>query len=228
MMTGTDNTGTNLTKANKAWSIESSRKQQILAAFPNTEKLIIGFNPVASMRRYEKETVSVEAAQKPNILTLREIAVIYTPNTPSLLLEAWLYNLNDFVNVQNKLNSEQIPEIAYLINNRYSDLNMAELTLLFKRIKMGHYGPLYGNLSGDNILRWFLEFSKEKDWVLAKQKERHSLQNSMTCRQRSEGILSGLVSRFPGLLTEIRKAPFGGPTTSIGQIASKIKNKENG
>lgn len=180
------------------------------------------------MKRYESETVSIEAAQRENILTLQEISLIYTPNTPSLMLEAWLYNLNDFVNVQNKLNPNQIPEIAYLIHNQYSSLNMAELTLLFKRIKMGHYGPLYGNLSGESILRWFAEFTKEKSQILVKQEEQRAFQNSLTCKQRSEGILAGLIERFPDLLTDVKEAKFGGRTAPIGRIVVKIKNNSDG
>lgn len=155
------------------------------------------------MRRYEKETICLASAQRENILTLREIGLIYTSATPELLLEAWLYNLNDFVNVQNKLNSDQIPEIAYLINDRYNSLNMAELTLFFKRIKMGHYGSLYGNLSGDSILRWLGELREEKALLQSKQNEQKALQNSLTCGQRSVSILTGLLERFPDLFKHL-------------------------
>lgn len=174
------------------------------------------------MKRYEQESRSLEATQKPNILTLKEIAVIYTPNTPSLLLEAWLYNLNDFVNVQNKLNENQIPEIAYLLNNSYSGMNMAELTLLFKRIKMGHYGPLYGNLSGDSICRWFAEFAAEKRQLLIKQQQEDDLKNSLTCKERSENVLSGLLERFPDLLKDVRNAKLPVRTRFIDKIATKV------
>lgn len=200
----------------------------MVQVFPDAEKLIIGFNPVACMKRYAKESISIRTAQKENIVTLKEIACFYTSDTPVLLLEAWLYNLNDFVNVQNKLKENQITEVAFLIYNHYSDLNIAELTLIFKRIKMGHYGPLYGNLSGESICRWFAEFQQEKAQLLIKQQEQDDLRNSMTCKQRSEGVLTGLLERFPDMLKEIRETRFGGRTISIGGVVSKIKNDSDG
>lgn len=180
------------------------------------------------MKRYAKEATSIQTAQKGNVVTLKEIACFYTSDTPLLLLEAWLYNLNDFVNVQNKLKEEQISEIAFLIYNHYSALNMAELTLIFKRIKMGYYGPLYGNLSGESICRWFAEFQQEKTQLLIKQEEQEALKNSMTCKQRSENVLTGLLERFPDLLKEIREVRFGGRAASIGKIATKIGGKNEG
>ena len=171
--------------------------------FPNPAKLCEGLNPSACMRRYVKESMSVETAQVDTILTLAEIGKFYTAETPGLLLEAWLYNLNDFVNVQNKLKPEQITEIAWLVVGQYSFFNMADLTLIFKRVKMGYYGPLYGNLSGENLCRWFGEYARERANVHVKLEQQKALQNSLTCRQRSENILFGLLERFPDLREDL-------------------------
>lgn len=182
-------------------------------------------NPIACMKRYAKESISVEAAQVDTILTLSEIRRFYTPETPELLVEAWLYNLNDFVNVQNKLKPEQITEIAWLLVGQYSFLNMADLTLIFRRVKMGHYGPLYGNLSGENICRWFGEYVTERSDVIVKREQQKALENSLTSKQRAENALSGLIRRFPDFLKEIEGAEFGGRTTSISGV---VKSKNDG
>lgn len=181
-------------------------------------------NPIACMKRYAKESISVEAAQVDTILTLSEIRKFYTSETPELLVEAWLYNLNDFVNVQNKLKSEQITEIAWLLVGQYSFLNMADLTLIFKRVKMGYYGPLYGNLSGESLCRWFGEYAREKSNANVKLEQQKALQNSLTCKQRSESILSGLLDRFPDLREDLKSS---GEVESLKDLAAKIGG-ENG
>lgn len=190
--------------------------------FPDTKSLCVGMNPSACMKRYAKQCVSVETAQVDTILTLSEIRTLYTHDTPELLVEAWLYNLNDFVNVKNKLNAEQITEIAWLLVEQYASLNMADLTLIFKRVKIGHYGPLYGNLSGESLCRWFGEYAREKANVLEKRERQESLQNSLTCKQRSESILSGLLDRFPDLRQDLRGT---GGEKSLKDVAAKIGGK---
>lgn len=73
---------------------------------------------------------------------------------------AWLFDLNDFLNVKNKMNDAQIEFCANEISN-YS-LKITDLTLFFKYIKSGKYGELYENISSDKILTWLNKYFDER------------------------------------------------------------------
>jgi len=72
-------------------------------------------------------------------------------------LEMWLIELNDSTNVKTKMNPAQMEFTAIRIYESYS-LKITDLTLFFRNIKEGVYGPFYENLSTDKIMSWLKEY----------------------------------------------------------------------
>lgn len=72
-------------------------------------------------------------------------------------VEMWLIELNDSANIKNKMNPAQMEFTAERIYESYS-LKVTDLTLFFRNIKEGVYGPYYENLSQDKIMAWLKEY----------------------------------------------------------------------
>ena len=69
----------------------------------------------------------------------------------------WLIELNDNASVKNRMSEAQIEFTAERIYETYS-LKITDLTLFFRNVKEGVYGPYYENLSQDKIMQWLSEY----------------------------------------------------------------------
>lgn len=98
--------------------------------------------------------------------SLLELSEWYGVDCPKDWLSLQLVTLNLFVNVSQHLLPAQIKEISFWIFERFPGLNLADITLVITRIKMGGYGPLYNNLSGEFILNCFVGYYKERRFFL--------------------------------------------------------------
>ena len=68
---------------------------------------------------------------------------------------AWLVYLNEVLSLNKQMSEEQIRLCAQMILDDYYMLNVADLTLLFKRVLKGDYGEFYERLSIDKIQKIF-------------------------------------------------------------------------
>lgn len=77
-------------------------------------------------------------------------------------LALWIDNLNDFVNAVRKMNPSQIEETAVILFQEYYYFNLADINLVFRKIKKGEYGQLFAELDGVKILGWFEQYARER------------------------------------------------------------------
>lgn len=75
---------------------------------------------------------------------------------------AWLINLNDYMNLNKKLNENQIGEIAHYIYQDYHYFKMSDLYYLFSEIKRGSFGEMYGSLDGVKIMKIFESYDNSR------------------------------------------------------------------
>lgn len=141
--------------------IPEKRKELVLAKYNKAIEFITKVNPTVCMDKYGDFELA-EHCINSQAVTFSELASWYSKDCPSDFISVHLATLNIFVNVSQHLTKEQIKEISFWIVKRWSYLNIAELTLVISRIKMGGYGPLYNNLSGEFILNCFSEYVKER------------------------------------------------------------------
>ena len=148
---------TSLPKLNK-------RSADLVKRVPTGELFLTQFNPDYCSNRYQDFKTS-ELALKTGLVKLREIAQAYHSNTPVIMLKLWLVNLSKFMDFD--ITDQQARETGQYIYEEVNMFNLAEITLLFKRIKKGFYGAFYGKFNGQIILKACREYRKERGNILS-------------------------------------------------------------
>lgn len=143
----------------------SERQKVILQHCPTPKDLLAKFNHESLERKYEK-IHTVGDAYETGYFKLNELKKIYSDGTPHLLIETWLIQLTLFFDLP--LNKDQIRELAFLIYDDMHFLNIAEMTLLFTRIKKGYYGKFFGRIDPSEILSWCREYRRERGQYVSK------------------------------------------------------------
>ncbi len=81
---------------------------------------------------------------------------------PEKQVSAWimdqLENLNDFTGVNGKIDTNQMIELAGIIETEYYFLKASELLLFFHMLKGGSFGVFYGNVDPMMISRALIDF----------------------------------------------------------------------
>ena len=85
------------------------------------------------------------------------------------LLKLYLIDINELLNLRNPLTERMIDEIAETILNDYFFLTIADIYLIFKRIKTGHYGEFYGSINMPKVCQVFYDYSNERLDLAAQQ-----------------------------------------------------------
>ena len=170
-------------------NIELSRKEQTLRAYPTGAAFATEMNPVNCMIRFSEYNTPEKCACS-NKLTLSEIIATYGNDFAIDFLQAWLINLNMFVNVKNRLEENQLFEISLIMKEDNLKLNIADLAFIFRRVKSGFYGKLFNSLSGEFILNCFAEYRLEREKSL----HRHSknAQDSNNIYNQASFLTKGL------------------------------------
>ncbi|WP_143032247.1 hypothetical protein [Tenacibaculum sp. MAR_2009_124] len=97
-------------------------------------------------------------------------------------ISIWIAGLNEFIygNDRNKALSEfQIENTADILSDRleFSNITVADLSLVFKKAYAGDYGKLYGRLRPDIIISWFIEYFNERCNTVAEINYKQHLQS---------------------------------------------------
>lgn len=96
------------------------------------------------------------AASQCGLPSISQIKAQYGEKVTVLYLTTWLDNLTAFLGKKYALTEVQTVETANLIFQRYPELNIADLRLVFESIKTGDCGiTLYGDINGLTILKIF-------------------------------------------------------------------------
>lgn len=143
----------------------TKREQQFLDKFKTGESFLVEFNFDACLSRYSKLKTE-ELALKSHKLKLREITRLYDQRVPTSLLELWLFNTSKFMAWE--MTDQQVRETAVYLYEELYMLNLAELTLFFKKLKKGVYGTFYGKFDGMKICSFAREYRMARGQILSK------------------------------------------------------------
>ncbi len=83
-------------------------------------------------------------------------------DTVSAVIELHLVALNTSVNVGQPLTKYQIKEIAVEVLTTFFYLSPVEIGYIFRKIKRGDYGKLYGALNMPDLLSFFTAYTNER------------------------------------------------------------------
>ncbi len=173
----------------------------IISEFENPLRFSVELNYEACFIRYSNIR-KLEDCQNPKFLKLREIINIFDREIAIEFLKTWIIQLNEYFNLKNegKLTGRQAEEVAMNILDDYSFLNLPELTILFRNIRKGRYGQIYGRISGLEIYRWVQDFAIERSRAIIKQQEeaRKKQGENMPIHERAKLIKQALLRKPKG------------------------------
>jgi hypothetical protein len=141
------------------------RAEALLQVCSTPAGLIVRFNYDFCRKRY-KFLDTQELALKSNLIKLSELIDVYSEDTPVDLLRAWLLNMSIYLGLD--VDGQVIKEIARELYEEIFMLNIAELTLLFSRIKRGYYGSFYGRFDGITIISAAREFRSARGFIISR------------------------------------------------------------
>ncbi len=140
---------------------EIARFEQKSALPATTKSFLAEFAPAKCLRVFQKENTPALTIHS-SAPTLGSIRREYSEDFQIAYVAVWIVNLNDFVNALRKMTPEQIDETATIIVQEYSYLNLADINLVFRRIKKGEFGQLFAEIDGMKILTWFEQYTQER------------------------------------------------------------------
>ncbi len=78
-------------------------------------------------------------------------------------LSLFISDIQDFFNIENKMNENQIIQTSEFILDDFQNLTIAEVSYIFQNAKKGFYGELYNRIGGQIIYQWFVKYKYGDD-----------------------------------------------------------------
>lgn len=129
---------------------------------PATKQAFLAeYAPAKCLRIFHREN-SPALTLNSTAPTLASIRREYSEDFQIAYVSVWIVNLNDFVNALRKMSPEQIEETATIIVQEYPYMNLADINLVFRKIKKGEFGQLYAEIDGMKVLSWFEQYAQER------------------------------------------------------------------
>lgn len=129
---------------------------------PATQVQFIEKNTVPLCMKQYRNVKTAEVALKTEAPTLASLKRAYGDDFQSAYVEMWIENLNDFLNVNRKMSEAQVAETAMLLLQEYYYLHLADINLVFSKIKKGEFGNLFESIDGAKVLTYFRKYAEER------------------------------------------------------------------
>lgn len=140
--------------------------------FGTDKQFLKTFNPEAQFEAVKNDFFCYFG----NVPTLAHLNAAYLSNTAQQWLVAQLFDLSEFAGARDKLNDNQLRQLAQIIVTQYPYLRVTELMLFFYYFKLGKYAEFYGTVDPMAITKSLREFMRERNAAKYKyQKEMEAL-----------------------------------------------------
>ena len=127
-------------------------------------KLMTLFNPHRQVQ-YCRERERCFFGTAPTLGLVKEA---YGHNVSKSWMQIQISDLSEFVGAREKLNSNQIEELAEIISDEYGHYKLTELMLFFQRFKRCAYGRFYGTVDPMVIMQALRAFAAEREAEIAR------------------------------------------------------------
>jgi hypothetical protein len=134
------------------------KKQSAELAIYTKEQFIKEFAPRTCMVKMHSIN-SIEKAVKSDLNSLASLTKAFDREFIINYLQFWIIDLNEFLNLTNRMSQEQIKDTAELLYLDNYNLNIADINIIFTNAKKGAYGQMFGSLDGMKILSWFQDYN---------------------------------------------------------------------
>lgn len=143
-------------------TIALREKECTALALPKSHEVFLLENTVTKcLRKFQKANTPALAIQS-KAPTLGALKKAYSEDFMLAYIELWLTNLKDFINVSRNLSDEQMEELSFMIYQNFYYFNLADINLVFSKIKKGDYGPMYESIDGPKILSYFQKYENTR------------------------------------------------------------------
>ena len=105
---------------------------------------------------------SIELCLKSETVTLATIKKDSGEESVLSIINAWIIDVNDFLNVSRKMNVPQIKQTSAMILTDFYYFKIADINLVFQNAKKGMYGSMYESLDGLKIYQWFEQYALQR------------------------------------------------------------------
>lgn len=92
-------------------------------------------------------------------------------------IKLWLLDLNVVLDLKHPMKPRQIDTAAVGILQKYPSLNIAEINLIFTRVKFGEYTGTYDRVSVPTVMKWFSNYFDERSNAAAQASQQKHLQS---------------------------------------------------
>lgn len=134
-------------------------KATIRQMFGTEKQFLETFNPNAQFDAVKNDFFCYFG----NVPTLAHLNAAYISTTAQKWLVAQIFDLSEFVGVKDKLNENQLRQLAQIIVTQYPYLRVTELMLFFYNFKLGKYAEFYGTVDPLAITKSLREFMVERN-----------------------------------------------------------------
>ena len=139
--------------------LQNNKKNEIVIF--NRDEFKVKFSP-KSMRKEFRDVNSLKKA-----IEVKENSVAYYRKQSSSefiegMIEIYLHDLNNSINVHQPLTEDQIEEIAVDIVTMHWQMSLVEIHLVLKKAKRGQYGVIKVALVMSDVLGWFDKYAEER------------------------------------------------------------------
>lgn len=136
--------------------------------------------------------------------SLGDIKNSYGDRTAITFITLQIDDLAKFMNNDSKqMNQMQQHQTAMLIIGEFFYLNVAEIALVFSRIKLGHFDKSYGPINGQYILKCFREYCEKRNrklLELRRKNQQEKVAREMEGREpnpeRARELLNKVANKF--------------------------------
>lgn len=131
-------------------------------------EMLVVLNPTkvqSNVRKYAIDTN--RKALNAQSVKMSQLKKVYGEKAILALIQAWVFDLGNFVGVKEKANESQLRELSELFYEEAYFLNLAEMGLFFNRVKRGKYGEFFGSIDPLKILKFLDEFLVERNQAVA-------------------------------------------------------------
>lgn len=130
------------------------------------------------------------------------------PSKVAALMKLYLIDLNEVIGLKTPMNEKQIDAAAEEILAKYPYLNMADINLVFRRIKCGEYGNLYDRLPIPQLMQFFSTYNDERcDEAARLSRQEAEMYKEASDRPRvsEEGKMAWKAALKSGFLRNVKK-----------------------
>lgn len=136
-----------------------------LPATTTSEKFLTTYSPKEvskAFRNVNSVSDALDVYKHHHIATLQGLQRNMGENKILALIKLYLIELNDLLGLKVPMSEAQIDAVAEEVLVKYRYFTMADINLIFRRIKCGEYEKLYDRLTMPQLMRMFAAYDDER------------------------------------------------------------------